>query len=90
MPALAQRIVDIDLQGVWSTTLQGAPFVLHQDARMILFATDRNLEVSVKFPATTLVRGGPCPEDIRMSANINTFKAKLKTHYFKVAFNYHF
>ena len=51
MPALAQRIVDIDLQGVWSTTLQGAPFVLHQDARMILFATDRNLEVSLMFPA---------------------------------------
>ena len=52
MPALAQRIVDIDRQGVWSTTLQGAPFVLHQDARMILFATDRNLEVSLMFPVT--------------------------------------
>ena len=52
MPALAQRIVDIDLQGVWSTTLQGAPFVLHHDAHMILFATDRNLEVSLMFPAT--------------------------------------
>ena len=27
------------------------------------------------------------PEDLRVIANINTFKAKLKTHYFKVAFN---
>ena len=27
------------------------------------------------------------PEDIRMTVNINAFKAQLKTHYFKVAFN---
>ena len=27
------------------------------------------------------------PEDIRVIANINAFKSKLKTHYFKVAFN---
>ena len=27
------------------------------------------------------------PEDIRMTAKINTFKAKRNTHYFKVAFN---
>ena len=47
MPAIARRIADIDLTGEWSTTFAGGEFVLHQDERTVMFATEENLRVSL-------------------------------------------
>ena len=45
MPPVLTTIAEIDLQGHWSQTRAGDPFLLSQDDDIIIFATDANLQI---------------------------------------------
>ena len=42
------NIANIDLRSDWGWTFDGEPFILHQDASVIIFGTDRNLHVGYR------------------------------------------
>ena len=65
------------------------PLVLQSADRAILTVPRHNLE---HYDRRSFSRAGPTlwnvlPEDLRLTGCMDTFKASLKTHYFKLAFN---